>query len=335
MKTRTQKIRLGIFIVTSAFILVFLIVYFTARDILEKTDIYYTEFHDVSVNGMEVGSSVKYLGIKVGTISNIRINPEDITGVIVELSLKHNTPIKADAKADIIAIGITGLKSIEIRGGSNEAKLLEPRDYIEAGSSRSEDFTEMAETIGAKTELIIDNLNRFTQPENLNKITQAADKISGMSEKADQVLQKIDGIIDENRPDIRSTVVAARDLSNTLLVTSQSLEEAIIKINQSVDSDTIADILSNIRDLTKKLKEANIEELVESISSIAQYSHQLLLGLDNDLNKGSRGIIESQELLKSVLRNLEEASQKINQNPSVLIHGPSTRKSPDRQLKNK
>ncbi len=335
MKTRTQKIRLGIFIVISAFILVFLIVYFTARDLLEKTDVYYTEFHDVSVNGMEVGSSVKYLGIRIGTISDIRINPEDITGVIVELSLKHNTPIKSDAKADIIAIGITGLKSIEIRGGSNEAALLRPRDYIDAGSSRSENFTEMAETIAAKTEHIIDNLNLFTQPANLNKITQAADKISATTDNADQVLQKIDGIIDENRPDIRNTVIAAHHLSATLLTTSQSLEEAITKINHSVDSDTIADILSNIRDLTEKLKEANIQELVESIASIAQYSHQLLLGLDDDLNKGSRGIIESQELLKSVLRNLDEAAQKINQNPSVLIHGINTRKSPDHQLKNK
>ncbi len=335
MKTRTQKIRLGLFIVMSASILVFLIVYFTARELLEKTDIYYTEFHDVSVNGMEVGSSVKYLGIKVGTISAIRINPEDITGVIVELSLKHNTAIKADAKADIIAIGITGLKSIEIRGGSNEAPLLHPKSFIEAGSSMTEDITEMAEMIAIKTERLIDNLTLFTRPENLNKITRAADKIAQVADHADLVLLKTDAILGENRENIRNTVVMAHDISTTLLASSLQLEQTVEKVNQYITGDTITGILANIRDLTQKLNEANVKELVESLTGIAQQTQQLLLSLDDDINKGSRGIVRSQEMLQSILRNLDEASHKINQNPSVLLRGTNLKKSPDHQLKKK
>ena len=119
MKTRTQKIRLGIFIFISGALLVFLILYFAANKLFEKSDIYYVSYHDVSVSGLEVGSPVNYLGIKIGTISNIFIDPQDINSIIVELSLQPGTPIKKDAYADIVSLGITGLKTIQIRGGSN------------------------------------------------------------------------------------------------------------------------------------------------------------------------------------------------------------------------
>lgn len=335
MKTRNQKIRLGIFIVVSASVLVFLIIYFTARQLFEKTDTYYVEYRNISVNGMEVGSSVKYLGIKVGTISDIQINPRDITSVVVELQLQHDTPIKEDSRADIISLGITGLKAVEILGGSNESDVLAPGDTIEAGSSITSDITQMAEVIAAKTDSVIRNLQAFTQPDNLNKITDAAEKIGKMIDNADRVISNFDAILGENRDDLRQTTISTRQLSETLLASSQTLERTIATINQHVESDTITDILNNVRDITQKLRDANIEQLVTSIANIANYTQQLLVRLDDDINKGSEGIVESQTMLKSILRNLEQATQQINQNPAVLIRGTNRKNSPDHQLKNK
>ncbi len=335
MKTRNQKIRLGIFIVVSASVLVFLIIYFTARQLFEKTDTYYVEYRNISVNGMEVGSSVKYLGIKVGTISDIQINPRDITSVVVELQLQHDTPIKEDSRADIISLGITGLKAVEILGGSNESDVLAPGDTIEAGSSITSDITQMAEVIAAKTDSVIRNLQAFTQPDNLNKITDAAEKIGKMIDNADRVISNFDAILGENRDDLRQTTMSTRQLSETLLASSQTLEKTIATINQHVESDTITDILNNVRDITQKLRDANIEQLVTSIANIANYTQQLLVRLDDDINKGSEGIVESQTMLKSILRNLEQATQQINQNPAVLIRGTNRKNSPDHQLKNK
>ncbi|MCB0316686.1 MAG: MCE family protein, partial [Calditrichaeota bacterium] len=56
-------------------------------------------------SGLEVGSPVKYLGIKVGTIKNISIAPEDVSRIIVKVALKPGTPVKEDARADIVSIG--------------------------------------------------------------------------------------------------------------------------------------------------------------------------------------------------------------------------------------
>src|SRR5690554_1014810 len=88
MNTKAQKIRLGIFVLISASLLIFLVVWFTARQLLEKSDTYYVAFSGVSVSGMEVGSQVKYLGIRVGTIADIAIHPEDVTSILVTLALR-------------------------------------------------------------------------------------------------------------------------------------------------------------------------------------------------------------------------------------------------------
>ena len=155
MKTRTQKIRLGIFIFISGALLVFLILYFAANKLFEKSDIYYVSYHNVSVSGLEVGSPVNYLGIKIGSISNIFIDPQDINSIIVEMSLQPGTPIKKDDYADIVSLGITGLKTIQIRGGSNEADFLKRGEFLVAGSSASQEITDPSEHLIPVTELFL------------------------------------------------------------------------------------------------------------------------------------------------------------------------------------
>ncbi len=93
--------------------------------------------------------------------------------------------------------------------------------------------------------------------------------------------------------------------------------------------------MNNVRVITRKLKDADIEQLVTNIANIADYTQQLLVRLDDDINKGSQSIVESQALLQSILRNLEQATRQINQNPAVLIRGTKRKDSPDHQLKNK
>jgi len=333
MNNRSKKIRLGIFIMLSSALLLFLVVYFTARELFEKSDTYYVNFHDVSVSGMEVGSPVKYLGINVGTISGIRINPQDITSIIVELSLKSGTPIKEDAKADIVSLGITGMKAIEIRGGTNEADLLTPGSHIQAGSSLTSEITGKAEIIAEKAENVLNNLQVFTHPDTLAKITSALRKFSKMADDADRAILRLDTIIVQNKKDVGSTIENVNKISTSILETTSTLEKTMARIDQLVQSDSIGDIIGNTREISQKLKETNITQLIDDLAGVVRRTKDLLIKVDDDINKGSKGLVETQELLQSTLRNLEEASRKINNNPSVLIRKSKVKNLPDDKLK--
>ncbi|MFW5726212.1 MAG: MlaD family protein [Bacteroidota bacterium] len=332
MKGKAQKIRLGIFIMFTSILMLLALGYFGARKLLEKNDIYYVAYTNVSVSGLEVGSPVKYLGIDVGTIASIMIDPDDVNRVIVKLSLKAGTPVKTDASADIVAMGITGLKTIEIRGGTNQAPFLEKEAFIMAGSSMVEDISGQAEVIAYKVEEVLNNLLNFTQPENLEQITIAVRKITELSDNATQTFASINELVDQNRDPLTQSIAYANTITQRIDSTSVEILAAGKEINTLMQSDTLGEILSNLRDISLTVRESNINGLIENLAVTTAETRELLIRIEDDIKRGSQDLGENMLLLRYTLENLEEVSRKINNDPSILIRGQRARDIPDRRL---
>lgn len=335
MKIQTQRIRLGVFVFLSSVILVVLVLYFAANKLFEKTDTYFVAYHDVSVSGLEVGSPVKYLGIKIGSISNIFVDPQDINSVIVELALQPGTPVKEDAYADIVSLGITGLKTIEIRGGTNEAEFLERGGFIDAGSSAAEEITGKANIIAEKAERVINNLQLFTRPESLNKFTEAADNINYLSSQLNSTVKLLDTLIHENRNDVRQAVTTANMVAARLDTSTITLNEAIHGINSFIRSDTLNQIMGNAHDISQHLKETDLKLFIANLAEISKQTGQLLYRIDQELDMNSQELTESMRSLRITLSNLQETTNKINSDPSVLIRGFGDKNVPDKRLEKK
>lgn len=325
MKTRTQKFRLGIFVTIGSAILVGLIVFFTARQLFETSNTYYVSYQDVSVSGLEVGSPVKYLGIKVGNISDIKIDPEDLNSIIVELELDPTTPIKQDTKANIVARGITGLKTIEIRGGTNEAESLEPGEFIKPGSSATAEITGKAEVIAEKAELVLNNLQRFSRPENVKKFTKAADEISSLANQAELTMARVDTVVMENRDTLNAAILSAYTAIRTV-------DESLSEISRLVKSDTINQLLANTRDFSSALKDANLEMAVQDFSDVLRKTETLLRNADSDIDQSTDHLRRNLELLKYTIENLNETSRDIKSDPSILLRRSKKENTPDEEL---
>jgi len=334
MKSKTHKIRLGIFIFISSIILCSLILFFAARQLFEKSDTYLVSYNDISVSGLEVGSPVNYLGIKIGSISNISIDPQDVNSIILELALNPGTPIKKDAYADIVSMGITGLKTIEIRGGSNQAEFLRIGEFIKAGTSATEDITGKATAIAEKAERVINNLQLFTSQENLNKFSNAAANIDSLAVQMNTTVHLIDTLITENRLEVKKTVTSASLAFNNLTEASQTLKQAIVSINNIIQSDTIRQIVGNAHDISQHLKDTDLKLFIQNLAKVADQTTQLLYKINQDLDMNSQDLTESIRHLKVTLSNLEEMSNKINSDPSILIRGTRENNIPDKRLKN-
>ncbi|MFP4555449.1 MAG: MlaD family protein [Bacteroidales bacterium] len=333
MNRRAQKVRLGIFIMISALLLLTLIGYFTARRLFEKTDEYYVAYQDVSVSGLEAGSPVKYMGINVGSIAEIIIDPEDVNRIIVRLSLKEGTPVKADASADIVAMGITGLKTIEIKGGSNEADFLEQGQYIAQGTSLVDDISGQAEVIAYKVEEVINNLLVFTQPEKLDKFSQTVDNVSELTTNLNSSVDLMNDVLVENRQDLRQTVTQANSIAKRLDQSSVELLSVSQGVNDIMQGDTLAEILGNLRGISVTLRETNLNDLIENLAEMVIQTQELLVKLDMDMDESTKDLGDNLELLKHTLENIEETSRQINRDPSVLIRGQRAKDVPDRKLK--
>ena len=335
MKLKTQKIRLGIFILISILLLLSLIFFFVANKLFEKSDHYFVSYRGLSVGGLEVGSPVNYLGIAIGSISDIFIDTKDVNVIIAEIALKPGTPIKKDSYADIVSLGITGLKAIEIRGGTNQAEFLNPGEYLKAGSSVSQEITGRATIIAEKAEKVINNLQLFTDPENLNKFSDAAQNIKLLTGQLNKTVQMIDTLIKENRSAVTVTVSSAKLAAGNFVESSQTFKEAVNSINRIIQSDTIQQILANAQNISQHLRESDLKLFIDNLAALAEQTKMVLYKLDENIENNSQELAESIRLLRITISNLEETSYKINADPSILIRGSKEINIPDRRLNNK
>lgn len=329
---RSQKIRLGIFIMVSGFFLLLIIGWFTGRGLFEPKDTYYIAYRNISVTGLDVGSPVKYLGINMGTVRDIRIDPDDFTTIIFEITVESDTPIKEDAVADMVAVGITGMKAIEIRGGTEEADYLEPGSYINPGSTMAAEITGRAEILAFKVEEILNNLIGFTQPENLDNFTRAAENISVLADNSTRTIRSMDEMLAENREDFRETVSSISNISGTVSNASADFAASMEKFNEIMQGEDIAEVLGNLREISLSIREANVQELIENIAATANYTQSLLSDMEIDFESSSKHLNNNLILLQYTLENLNDAARKISTDPSVLVRGQSIRNAPDRSL---
>lgn len=83
----------------------------------QKTDPYQAVIQE-SVAGLSVDAPVKYLGVDVGKVDRIEIDPGDSKQVRLHFLLARGTPVKHDSLAVLKTQGLTGIAYVELSGGS-------------------------------------------------------------------------------------------------------------------------------------------------------------------------------------------------------------------------
>ena len=321
MVSRAQKIRLGIFLTTALVILTISIGVITGNRLLKKQTNYYIRFKDVSLTGLEVGSSVKYRGIRVGRVDNIYIDPEDITSVIVKMNLNPNVPIKEDTEAILTLIGITGLKMIELRGGTNEAKDLPPESFIKPGQSVVETITGRAEIITEKLELILNNLANLTATEN-------REKFLGLIENTSQALNNFATLLDSNQTHLNHIIANFDDISVNMDSLIMNANLAVNDIRQITQSKELVNTVSNLEKVTGQLAEADLHQVIKKMEQALEQTNRTFTHLDLTLLKSRHDILSSAEILRESLEYFNEFTRLISENPSLLL-----RSSPQEEIR--
>ncbi|HNZ33153.1 MAG TPA: MlaD family protein [Candidatus Cloacimonas sp.] len=279
MVSKAAKIRLGVFLTIGAILIIIFAAIVAGSRLVEKKDIYYIEFEDYSVSGLQVGSSVNYRGIKIGRVEDIKINPKDVTKIIVSISVNRGTPIKEDTEAVLLLSGITGLKSVEIRGGTNEAKLLKPKSYIKPGTTMLEDISERAKSIVDKIDMIAANLNLITGEENRQNISKI----------------------------LEQTSLILKDTHENLATTMQSISR--IANNTADLTEELSRDLSAVTDNLTKNLDAITNSATSNIQSVSETSQTSLISVTSNVNKQ----------LEELTSQLEYSLARLTEDGSALI----------------
>jgi phospholipid/cholesterol/gamma-HCH transport system substrate-binding protein len=335
MITREQKVRVGVFFFIGTFLIAALFFISFGRTLFQEKKIYFIRFEDTSVNGLEVGGNVKYNGINIGEVKSIEVSSEDIGHVIVTVSVDKDTPIKEDMKANLVMMGITGLKQIELTGGTNRAKDLEPGGFIETGSSAIADITGEAQIIADKIELLLNNLNNFASPANQQAVSNILANTDYFIEQNRDKLSNVIAHTEVISSDLRSAAAVLRGkiegeqidtiLTNALEVT-ESAQQMVDNLRAVMRPERIDQITANLAEFTEMMKgEATQQMLAETgdilteIKSILEQTDKTSQLIDMTVLKSSRDIVDAIKTLNEALKNLNEFSRIISEDPSRLI----------------
>ncbi len=147
--TTGSRVKLGIFVCAGLAILIAAI-YFIGqrRQLFTGTFQISGVFKDI--NGLQVGNSVRFSGITVGTVESIEQHNDSAVMVKMIIEEKSRRYMKKDVRATIGSDGLMGNKIITIIPGTTHKKQLEDNDVIATAQPVSMD--EIMENIKVSTD---------------------------------------------------------------------------------------------------------------------------------------------------------------------------------------
>ena len=283
---------------------------------LEKEFDYYKVQMSESVSGLSKDSTVKLHGVDVGSISEIRIKPKDIEKVEIILKINRGTPIKENMVVYTEMYGVTGISYIQIDGGTNEAKTLEPtEDYIPVIATAPSLLSKATSGLGNLADritLLVDKGQKLLSEKNIETLGKVFDNTEKITAKAEEVEQKAIHSLDE------------------VDITLKEFRASMDKINKkfteaSVDFKQMQKDFSGI----KKATIPTIDKLMETSDNF----NRVTLKVEKSLDRGDYNL---QKILEPMLVEIEVLSQQINdlaqqfeQSPNdVLFKGRTLRRGP-------
>lgn len=323
MATRAQKIRLALFFIVSTSVLVLFFVVVAGSHLLRQRDNYNIEFTGVAVSGLNKGASVKYLGFSVGRVEDIFISPDDLAKVVVEISVERRraeNAIRTDTEAHMASLGITGLKYIELFGGSQDAEILPPGSKIAASETFFSNLQERAEVLSIKIEQSVDNLNKLLSGENQRVFTDLLRNTGALMATANALVQDNRLAFDETANNVAATTQSLATASASLAVTADSLHNLLVGARLQ---QTVSDLQVTMHQLRQQMV-GPFPLLVARMDTMVSNIDRTFIGIDQTVGASRQNLLRAMQDLEETLQNVRETTELIRDNPSVLIRGGSS-----------
>ncbi|PTM06755.1 MAG: MCE family protein [Bacteroidetes bacterium] len=309
--TNSQKLRLGIFVIIGTLLFIVGVYLIGQRQNMFKKTFGISAYFQ-NVNGLQNGNNVRYSGIDIGIVKDITMINDSTIKVEMTIDEKIITHIKKDAIATIGSDGLVGNMIINIVPGNGAEASISNGDTIESYSKIGAD--DILSTLSVSSE------NAAILTSDLLKITTAMLKGKGTVGLLlnDTIMAK----------DLKQSVTNLRNASRSATNTINELNTIITSLK--TNNETVLGMLMNDTISGSKLKDI-IEHLETSSMEIEDVLSNVNTAVD-DFNSSDDGvynyILKDTTLvssLKSTLKNINEGTDKFNQNMEALKHNFLTR----------
>ncbi|HZV87052.1 MAG TPA: MlaD family protein [Candidatus Binatus sp.] len=322
MAGKRESVFVGLFVIVAAAVLIGMVFAISgAFGRVTKTYHAYFPF----AGGIEQGASVRYAGgPKVGRVEKLAIDPKNPAQIDVIFSVQTDLPVKTDSRAKIMSMSPLGDNHLEILPGGAQTALAPPGSLLP--SDAYVDFnalTAQLNDIAPQAKQLIQSLNDRSSElkvtvERVNDLLNAQNRANLSATLADAR-----GMIEENRPQIKSTIQHLDTVSQKLEPLLQDLRNTAEVANKTLDH--IDEFLGENRADVHQ----SVVELRKSLTTLTDITNRV----DQTLDVNTENIDELLDNFRRVSQNLKEFTNTIKKRPYTLIRAtnPTEHKPGERQ----
>ncbi|HAT6976795.1 TPA: MCE family protein [Legionella pneumophila] len=258
----------------------------------------YTVYLKESVSGLSIESPVKFNGVQVGYVKEIKLNKNDPRQVELLLNIEKSTPITTSTSATLITQGITGVTYVGLSAGSS-------------------DLTPLRKMPGEPYPVIPSKPSLLNQLDAVLK--EVAENVGAVSEKAQLIFNE------ENADNVRKSLANIERITEIIADNGQSIDSSLNNFDVFVAN--MAKASKQFPQLIKDLKTgiSKFKSLADNMSTAGKDVSKTMIAGKNTIDQISQQAIPPAVILlrrlNAISANLEKVSNEMRQNPSVIIRG--------------
>jgi phospholipid/cholesterol/gamma-HCH transport system substrate-binding protein len=267
-----------------------------------RYEIYFTG----SVSGLDKGGAVRYLGVGVGRVVDLRIDPRDSSRVEVIVDIDARTPISAHTVAQLQLQGITGLLYIDLQEDRTN-RLAAPAvaglkyPVIRSSPSRFDVFLASLPELVAQANDVVLQAKHLLSNENLAAVSSALGNLDKASSRLPETVH-----------DLNALIVELRGASAELSSTAHSARDIIDQAEPDVRATTqrLHVIADNLADATGQLDKI----LAENRADVRSFAHNGLPEIERFVREG-----------RAAAADISQLANSLRENPTQLLYQPPAR----------
>ncbi len=284
METRASYLLVGIFVISlMAGLVVFVI--WLAKFQFEAEFARYDIYFKGSVTGLSLGSTVRYSGVRVGEVIDVRLRPDLPDQVQTTIEVDQKTPVRSDTVATLEIEGLTGGLYVLLIGQAPDAPPLEAapgqrHPVIASESSTLQQVLEGAPELVQKIDLLLVRANDLLNAENRGSLSSTLANMNDFTT-----------VLADHSDDIGALLQDASATMANVRSATESFKELAVNLEGSTDR------LVDRVDTTLVSIDAMAQQISTSVGDSATDARALIADLRGTAQNLSAASIEVQAMI--------------------------------------
>jgi len=266
----------------------------------------YEIYFQGSVSGLAVGSQVRYLGVDVGRVVRIRVDPRAADRVQVLADIDAAAPVSERTLAQLSLQGVTGLLFVDLQQSKPDADVIphvlsEKFPVINSVRSDFDVFLATMPDVAGRARELLARLQVLLSPENTAAVSSTLANLKASTDGLPATMKQVGLLVAELRTTADETRGFVQNLQGAANVLGPDLAKSVEKLRDTAE---------NVAAMSAKLDQM----AAENRSDLRAFTRDSLPEVDQTLREARAAADE----VRALMRQLSE-------DPSRVLYQPRSR----------